>query len=155
MSPKKRRRLLFAAALVLAGAGVASLVLAALQENVLFFVSPSDLVRTPPKPGQRVRIGGLVAEGSLHLGDGLEAAFVVTDGAHDVTVRYAGALPDLFREGQGVVAMGAMGADGVFEAGEVLAKHDETYMPREVADALKRAGRWKEGEGLSPRRATP
>ena len=145
MTPKQKRRLSFAIALVLAGAVAAVLVIYALQDNVLFFYSPSDLASHPVAAGRNIRIGGLVREHSVKH-TGLETDFVVTDGKADVPVRYSGVLPDLFREGQGVVAMGARGADGVFVASEILAKHDERYMPREVVDALKRSGRWGEGE---------
>ena len=147
MSPKKQRRLAFAIALLLAGGGAAALIVLALGENTQYFFSPSDMTANPPRPEQTVRIGGLVEEGTFVKGQGLEVRFSVTDGARAVPVRYTGALPDLFREGQGVVALGARGADGVFVAREVLAKHDERYMPPEVVDALKRAGRWQESEG--------
>lgn len=153
MSLKQKRRLSFAFALVLAGAAAAVLVIYALQDNVLFFYSPSDLAARPVAVGRNIRIGGLVREGSVKRA-GLEVDFVVTDGKADVPVRYSGVLPDLFREGQGVVAMGARGSDGVFVASEILAKHDERYMPREVVDALKRAGRWQEG-GARPAPTVP
>ncbi|MBV8800878.1 MAG: cytochrome c maturation protein CcmE [Alphaproteobacteria bacterium] len=143
MTPKKRRRLYFAIALVLAGATGAVLVVRALQDNVLYFYSPTDVAVKHVPAGVRFRIGGLVEKGSLVKGSGAEVRFVVTDGRKRVPVNYAGALPDLFREGQGVVATGALD-NGVFHASEVLAKHDERYMPPEVVDALKRSGRWKE-----------
>ena len=149
MSAKKRRRLYLALALVLAGAPAAVLVVFALQDNVLFFYSPSDLAAHPVVAGRAIRIGGLVQQGSVKRGSGLEVDFVVTDGKHDVPVRYSGVLPDLFREGHGVVALGAPAPGGVFVATEILAKHDERYMPREVVDALKRSGRWQEG-GAQP-----
>ncbi|MGQ0742577.1 MAG: cytochrome c maturation protein CcmE [Alphaproteobacteria bacterium] len=149
MSPKKKRRLAFALAALAAGAGSGALVIAALDENVLYFYGPSDLQSRPVAPGKQFRIGGVVQNGSLKHGSGAEVRFAVTDGRASVPVRYTGALPDLFREGQGVVALGARGDDGVFVATQVLAKHDERYMPREVVDALKRAGRWKEGETLT------
>jgi len=145
MSPKKKRRLYFALALVVAGGVAAALVVVALQDNVLFFYSPSDVAAHPPDAGRAIRVGGLVETGSVKRGAGLEVDFIVTDGAHRLPVRYSGVLPDLFREGQGVVALGARAPDGVFMATEILAKHDERYMPREVVDALKRAGRWREG----------
>ena len=150
MSPKKQRRLAFAIALLLAGACGAALVVVALRDNVLFFYSPTDLAERPVPPGQTFRIGGLVATGSLAHGQGTEVSFTVTDGKTSVPVRYSGVLPDLFREGQGVVAMGSREADGTFTAREVLAKHDEKYMPPEVVDALKRAGRWEEGTTPAP-----
>ena len=145
MSPKKRRRLAFAISLLLAGGVAAALVVFALRDNVLFFYSPTDLAERPVPPGQTFRIGGLVENGSVVRESGLAVRFVVTDGKTSVPVRYSGVLPDLFREGQGVVALGMRQPDGVFAAREVLAKHDENYMPPEVVDALKRSGRWEEG----------
>jgi cytochrome c-type biogenesis protein CcmE len=141
--------LAFAITLLLAGGGAAGLAVFALQDNVLFFYSPTDIVENPERvpAGRLFRIGGLVQNGSVKRDAGLEVQFVVTDGKNAVPVNYAGVLPDLFREGQGVVALGTRDAAGVFKASEVLAKHDETYMPPEVVDALKRAGKWKEGEG--------
>ena len=147
MTPKKRRRLAFALALVVAGAGGAALVLGALKDNVLYFYSPSDIAAKHVSEGVAFRIGGLVARGSVVRGPAADVRFVVTDGRASVPVEFRGVLPDLFREGQGVVALGALGPGGVFDASEVLAKHDERYMPPEVVDALKRSGRWKEGEG--------
>ena len=146
MTPKKRRRLAFAAALVLAGAGGAALVVTALKDNVLYFYSPSDIGAKHVAAGVAFRIGGLVEKGSVAHGPGAEVRFVVTDGRASVPVSFTGVLPDLFREGQGVVALGALDDGGTFTASEVLAKHDERYMPPEVVDALKRAGRWKEGQ---------
>ena len=149
MNPRKQRRLAFAITLLLAGGGAAGLAIFALQDNVLFFYSPTDIVDHPDRvPSGRVfRIGGLVQNGSVKRDAGLDVQFVVTDGKNAVPVNYSGVLPDLFREGQGVVALGTRDNAGVFKASEVLAKHDETYMPPEVVDALKRAGKWKEGEG--------
>lgn len=145
MTSRKRRRLYFALAIVVAGSGAAALVLTALKENVLYFYSPSDIVAKHVPPGVSFRVGGLVEKGSLARGLGTDVRFMVTDGHKRVPVEYSGALPDLFREGQGVVAMGELEPDGIFRASQVLAKHDERYMPPEVVDALKRAGRWKEG----------
>jgi cytochrome c-type biogenesis protein CcmE len=102
------------------------------------------LVEKHIKPGQRMRIGGLVKEGSVSRSDNLAVRFEVTDGTSTLTVAYQGLLPDLFREGQGVVAEGALDANGTFRADSVLAKHDETYMPKEVAEALKKQGHWQE-----------
>jgi len=150
MSPKKKRRLAFAISLLLAGGLGAALVVFALRDNVLFFYSPTDLAERPVPPGQSFRIGGLVQNGSVIRERGLAVRFVVTDGKSSVPVRYSGVLPDLFREGQGVVALGTREPDGVFAAREVLAKHDEKYMPPEVVDALKRSGRWEEGEAARP-----
>jgi cytochrome c-type biogenesis protein CcmE len=145
MNLRKRRRLYFAVALVVAGAAGATLVVRALQDNVLYFYSPSDIAVKHVPPEVAFRIGGLVEKGSVARGPGAGVRFVVTDGRKRVPVEYSGSLPDLFREGQGVVATGALERTGVFRASEVLAKHDERYMPPEVVDALKRAGRWKEG----------
>ncbi len=146
MNPRKRRRLAFAVALIVAGAGAAALVVYALQDNVLYFYSPTDVARKHIRPGVAFRIGGLVEKKSVHHGKGAAISFVVTDGRTRVPVDYAGVLPALFREGQGVVAMGALNETGTFAASEILAKHDERYMPPEVVDALKRSGRWKEGK---------
>jgi cytochrome c-type biogenesis protein CcmE len=143
---KKRRRLAFAVALLVAGAGAAALVVYALQDNVLYFYSPTDVAQKHIRPGVAFRIGGLVEKKSVRHGRGAEISFIVTDGRTRVPVDYAGVLPALFREGQGVVAMGAMNDSGTFAASEILAKHDERYMPPEVVDALKRSGRWKEGK---------
>ena len=145
MNLRKRRRLYFAIAVVVSGAAGAALVVRALQDNVLYFYSPSDIAQKHVPADVSFRIGGLVQKGSVTHGTGADVHFVVTDGRKLVPVEYTGALPDLFREGQGVVATGALTQAGVFRASEVLAKHDERYMPPEVVDALKRAGRWKEG----------
>jgi cytochrome c-type biogenesis protein CcmE len=124
-----------------------ALALLAFQDNLRFFYAPSDVVERGVAPGQRIRLGGLVEEGSVQRqADGRTIAFTITDLAAERRVVYTGALPDLFREGQGVVAEGSLRPDGVFAASAILAKHDETYMPREVADALKRAGTWRGGE---------
>jgi cytochrome c-type biogenesis protein CcmE len=134
--------------LMLIGAAGAVLVLAAvltdagLRDSVVYFVAPSDLAEKA-EAGQRVRLGGLVVEGTLRRADDGAMHFNVTDGATEVQVRYAGLLPDLFREGQGVVAEGRWTPGAAFEAERVLARHDETYMPREVAEALKERGEWK------------
>jgi cytochrome c-type biogenesis protein CcmE len=149
MNRRKRRRLAFAAALVTAGAGAAALIVYALQDNVLYFYSPSDVVTKHIEPGIAFRIGGLVQTKSLQKSAGAEVKFVVTDGRASVPVEYRGVLPALFREGQGVVASGALTQQGAFSASEVLAKHDERYMPPDVVDALKRSGRWRESEGTS------
>ncbi len=150
---RKRRRMAFLAAGLACFALAAALVLAALEDKVTFFYSPSDLAVEPVGPDARIRLGGLVVEGSVaRTGDGLTTTFELTDGAASVPVSYTGVLPDLFREGQGIVAAGrlvggAAGArvpDAVFMADEVLAKHDETYMPPEVAEALVEAGYWRE-----------
>jgi cytochrome c-type biogenesis protein CcmE len=145
MTPKKKRRLAFAAALVAAGAGAAVLIVGALKDNVLYFRSPTDVAMKQVHEGVAFRLGGLVEKGSVSHGTGANVHFTVTDGKSAVPVAFNGVLPALFREGQGVVALGAVDAGGTFEATEVLAKHDEKYMPPEVVDSLKRSGRWKEG----------
>ena len=148
MTRKRRRLLGLALGLGMLGAATA-MVLAAFNDNLVFFYGPSDLATKSIGPGRRIRIGGLVETQSLrHSADGRGFDFRVTDGKADITVVYEGVLPDLFREGQGVVAEGRLRADGVFVATSVLAKHDEKYMPPEVADALKKAGRWQEGGSL-------
>jgi cytochrome c-type biogenesis protein CcmE len=144
---KKQRLMVLALALLLVG-GATGLVLAALQDKVAFFVTPTQVAERQVGPGKRFRIGGLVAQGSIEREPGGEVRFALTDTAHTVQVVYKGLLPDLFREQQGIVAQGILRSDGTFEAAEVLAKHDENYMPKEVADALKQAGYWqREGEG--------
>ena len=121
--------------------GIASvLVLSAFQKNLVFFFTPSQVVAKEAPQGRTFRIGGLVEKGSVkRQGDGVSVAFTVTDTARSIPVVFRGSLPDLFREGKGVVAQGQLGPDGVFRANEVLAKHDENYMPPEAAEALKRA----------------
>jgi len=144
MNIRKRRRLYFVLALLAGGAGAAGLAVAALQDNVLYFYSPSDVYTKHVAPGVAFRIGGLVENHSVKKGPGTAVRFVVTDGKTSVPVVFVGELPALFREGQGVVAMGSLEPSGTFEAKQVLAKHDEKYMPPEVVDALKRSGRWGE-----------
>jgi len=145
MNAKKKRRLAFAAALVLAGAGVAGVIVYGLGQNTMYFRSPSDVAAKMVGEGVAFRLGGLVEKGSLQHGADALVHFRVTDGKSTVSADYNGVLPALFREGQGVVATGRMDARGTFIANEVLAKHDEKYMPPEVVDALKRSGRWQEG----------
>lgn len=144
---KKRRRIqliaIGAVFLVLATA----LVGYGMRDGIEFFRSPSQLADYPAKEGERFRLGGLVEEGSVERGSGQGVRFTVTDGGASLVVSFDGILPDLFREGQGVVTTGQI-EDGVFVASEVLAKHDETYMPREVADALKEQGHFRFGEGI-------
>jgi len=152
MTRKRRRLVLIGGALgVLAIALV--LVLSALRDTIVFFNSPSDVAEQHLAAGARIRLGGLVQPGSLVRGDNLKIRFEVTDGKSKLPVSYQGVLPDLFREGQGVVAEGMLDAAGVFNADTILAKHDETYMPKEVADALKKSGHWKDAYG--GRNATP
>jgi cytochrome c-type biogenesis protein CcmE len=143
MTRRQRRLTLIGGALIVLALSV-GLVLIALEDSIVFFNSPTDLVEKHIKPGQRVRIGGLVKEASVSRSDNLAVRFEVTDGTSTLTVAYQGLLPDLFREGQGVVAEGALDANGTFRADSVLAKHDETYMPKEVAEALKKQGHWQE-----------
>jgi cytochrome c-type biogenesis protein CcmE len=150
MTRKQQRLGLLALAMAALG-GATVLVLSAFNDNLVFFYSPSELKAKAVAADRRVRIGGLVAKESLSHGpDGRRISFHVTDGTSDIAVVYEGLLPDLFREGQGVVAEGTLRADGVFAATTVLAKHDENYMPREVVDALKKSGHWQEGAGPSP-----
>jgi cytochrome c-type biogenesis protein CcmE len=144
MNAKKKRRLAFAVALLVAGAGVAGVVVYGLGQNTMYFRSPSDVAAKQVREGVAFRLGGLVEKGSVQHGAGAEVRFRVTDGKSSVPADFNGVLPALFREGQGVVATGAMDG-GTFIASEVLAKHDEKYMPPEVVDALKRSGRWQEG----------
>jgi cytochrome c-type biogenesis protein CcmE len=141
MTRKERRIALVLGGLGLLGAA-AALILSALSQNIIYFYAPADLAAHPAAEGRRIRLGGLVEQGSVNRGVDNVIAFAVTDRKAEVNVRYQGVLPDLFREGQGIVAEGHM-TGGVFVADEVLAKHDERYMPREVADALKRAGEWR------------
>jgi cytochrome c-type biogenesis protein CcmE len=143
MTRKQRRLAFVASALAVLGLAV-GLVLVALRDNIVFFYGPSELAQKAPAPGARLRVGGLVKEGSLRREAGRAVRFVVTDMKAEVEATYTGLLPDLFREGQGVVAEGTLGTDGVFHAETVLAKHDERYMPRDVADALKKQGVWQE-----------
>lgn len=141
---RKQRRLV----LIGTGLGViavaAALVLSALKDSIVFFNSPTDIAEKHVAPGTRIRLGGLVKPGTLVRGEQLAVRFEVTDGNRAITVAYQGILPDLFREGQGIVAEGALDQSGVFKADSVLAKHDENYMPKDVADALKRQGHWKD-----------
>lgn len=142
---RKHKRLTFVfVALVLLGAA-AALVLSAFEENIVFFMSPTDVAQGKVSEGQRFRLGGLVEDGSVDRTGGETIKFRVTDTAQTLAVTYTGILPDLFREGQGVVAEGRL-EHGVFVADEVLAKHDENYMPPEVVDAIKKSGEWKGGE---------
>jgi cytochrome c-type biogenesis protein CcmE len=122
----------------------AGLMLYAISDTIVFFFTPSEVAEKNLNPGQRIRLGGLVENGSVKKGNGTVVTFSVTDKIESMTVSYNGQLPDLFREGQGVVAEGAMSADGSFIADTVLAKHDENYMPKDVADRLKEKGVWQE-----------
>ena len=141
MTPTRKRRLI-AVLVILAGVSLAAVItIRSLNQNMLFFVSPSDVKAQALPPGKRFRLGGLVEKGSLSRApDSLMVHFTVTDGPASIKVAYDGILPDLFREGQGIIAIGELTPDGHFEASEVLAKHDEKYMPPEVADALEKTG---------------
>jgi cytochrome c-type biogenesis protein CcmE len=151
MTRKQRRLVLIAAAgIVLAGA--LTLILTALDDSIVFFRTPTEIAERAVPPGTRFRLGGIVKQGSVVKSGSADTRFEVTDTARAVPVAFTGILPDLFREGQGIVAQGVLGTDGVFVASEVLAKHDETYMPPEVADALKQAGVWRhDGAGQGAR----
>ncbi|MCZ7658938.1 MAG: cytochrome c maturation protein CcmE [Xanthobacteraceae bacterium] len=142
MTRKQRRLVLIGSGLAVLGLA-AALVLTALRDTIVFFNSPTDVVEKQIAPGTRIRLGGLVKPGSIARGENLQVRFEVTDGNTALPVAYTGILPDLFREGQGVVAEGVL-EPGLFKADTVLAKHDETYMPKEVADALKKQGHWKD-----------
>lgn len=148
MNPKKQRRLAFVIALLFAGAGGAALVVFALKDNVLFFYSPTELAEAQIPAGQNIRIGGLVETGSVVRQEGLEVSFVVTDCVNTIAVDYAGVLPDLFREGQGVIAIGARDGSGKFEANEILARHDEQYVPPEVAATIEHVAECSEGMAM-------
>ena len=143
---RKQKRLAVIAGLAVVVALATTLVLVALRDQIVFFYSPSDVVAREVAAGTPMRLGGLVKDGSWTR-DGQDNSFVVTDGAEDIAARYTGILPDLFREGQGVVAEGSMGPDGTFIATNVLAKHDENYIPKEVVDALKASGEWRPETG--------
>ncbi|MDE2579523.1 MAG: cytochrome c maturation protein CcmE [Hyphomicrobiales bacterium] len=140
---RKQRRLAFIGGALTVLMVAVGLSMFALRDNIVFFYSPTELQAKTLAPGTRVRIGGLVKNGTLVKSDGKQVRFVVTDTNKEIPVTYNGILPDLFREGQGVVAEGVM-VNGALAADNVLAKHDEKYMPREVADALKKQGVWQE-----------
>jgi cytochrome c-type biogenesis protein CcmE len=144
MTRRARRLTMISTALCVLGVAV-GLVLFALRDNIVFFYSPAEIEARHIAPGVRLRIGGLVEQGSFKRDQGRSVSFVVTDGKGSLPVSYTGILPDLFREGQGVVAEGSLDQGGTFRADSVLAKHDERYMPREVADALKKQGTWQGG----------
>jgi len=145
MSPKKRRRLYFAGAVIVVSGLCAWLISWALGNNKIYFYSPTEVAALHVQPGVTFRVGGLVAEHSVVQGQGAEVKFTVTDKKGTVPVSFNGVLPALFREGQGVIAVGALDAGGTFQATDVLAKHDEKYMPPEVVDALKKSGEWQKG----------
>ncbi len=145
MTRKQKRLSVIAGALAFLGAATA-LTFYALGQKASFFYMPAELQAATLEPGQRIRLGGLVEKGTIVRGQGTKVAFSVTDMEGSVPVTYVGILPDLFREEQGVIAEGSFGPDGVFVADSVLAKHDETYMPKEVADSLKAKGVWQESK---------
>ncbi len=148
MNPVRKKRLFIVLA-ILAGVGIAvALALSALQQNINLFYTPTQIAAGEAPEGTRIRAGGLVEEGSVkRTNDSLSVTFRVTDGAQAITISYQGILPDLFREGQGIVALGRVNSDGVLIADEVLAKHDENYMPPEVTQALEKSGMMKHYEG--------
>lgn len=147
---RKQRRLTMIGGSLAVLAVAAALVLNAMRDSIVFFSTPTMAAEKHIPPGKRFRLGGLVQPGSLVRGDNLAISFAVGDGGATLPVSYKGILPDLFREGQGVVAEGALDGSGVFKADTVLAKHDETYMPKDVADALKKQGHWKDDYGAKP-----
>jgi cytochrome c-type biogenesis protein CcmE len=153
MTRKQRRLTIIGGSLAVLGVA-AALVLNAMRDSIVFFSTPQMVVEKHIQPGKRFRLGGLVQPGSLKRGDNLAVTFEVADGSAKLPVTYKGILPDLFREGQGVVAEGALDTNGVFKADTVLAKHDETYMPKDVADALKKQGHWKDDYGAKPAATT-
>lgn len=141
MNPKRKKKLILLSSMVVAASIAIGLVLYALTENINLFYTPTQIAEGEAPVGQRIRAGGMVVDGSIKRApDSLDVQFAVTDYEHEVLVKYTGILPDLFREGQGIVTMGEMNAQGVFQASEVLAKHDENYMPPEVEAALKASG---------------
>ena len=150
MTRKQRRLTLIGSALGVLGVAL-GLVLFAMRDSIVFFHAPAELAAKNVQPGTRLRLGGLVKEGSIVRGEAQQIAFEVRDAQASVLVRYKGLLPDLFREGQGVVAEGVLEAPGTFRADTVLARHDETYMPREVADALRKQGHWQGGQQQTQR----
>jgi cytochrome c-type biogenesis protein CcmE len=147
---RKQRRLTMIGGSLAVLAVAAALVLNAMRDSIVFFSTPVMVAEQHIPPGKRFRLGGLVENGSLVRGDNLAVSFKVSDGSATLPVAYKGILPDLFREGQGVVAEGVLDQSGVFRADTVLAKHDETYMPKDVADALKKQGHWKDDYGAKP-----
>lgn len=143
MKPK-HQRLIFVVLSVVSLSFAVIFTLRAFEDNLVFFMSPSDIAAKPPAPSQKIRVGGLVKKESLVRGENAAISFIISDGKHELTTHYTGLLPNLFREGQGVVAEGIIGAKGELQAQTILAKHDENYMPKEVVDALKASGHWEE-----------
>jgi cytochrome c-type biogenesis protein CcmE len=144
MTAKSKRLVIIACIAALLGIAV-MLVLGALRDNIVFFYTPSEISQSKLQSGQQLRLGGLVKDGSVEI-EGMQSVFIVTDGTVEITVKYDNALPSLFREGQGVVTEGQI-KNGVFVAQNVLAKHDENYMPADVAEKLKEQGVWQDGSG--------
>jgi cytochrome c-type biogenesis protein CcmE len=142
MKPK-HQRLIFVVASVVFLCAAALLVLRAFEQNIVFFFSPSEVAEKTLAPGQTIRLGGLIEQGSI-LRQGERVEFTISDGKAALRVHYTGLLPNLFREGQGAIAEGTLGQPGHFNANRILTKHDENYMPREVADSLKKTGHWRE-----------
>lgn len=151
MNAVRKKRLYIVLAILVGVSAAVALALTALQENINLFYTPTQIAAGEAPQDTRIRAGGMVAKGSVRrLADSLDVEFVVTDFASNVTIRYRGILPDLFREEQGIVALGKLNAEGVLVADEVLAKHDENYMPPEVTKALKESGRLPEGGEATP-----
>ena len=149
MTRKQRRLVMIGTAVAVLGLAL-GLVLYAMRDSIVFFHAPADVQAKGVQPGTRFRLGGLVKEGSLQRGENQQVSFEVMDAQSSIRVNYKGLLPDLFREGQGIVAEGALDPAGIFKADTVLAKHDENYMPREVADTLKKQGHWQGEANASP-----
>ena len=145
MTRKQKRLSVILGGLAFLGAAT-GLTFYALGQKASYFYMPADLATASLQPGQRIRLGGLVEDGTLVRGQGATVTFAVTDKQKSIKVTYTGVLPDLFREGQGVITEGSFGSDGTFDADSVLAKHDERYMPKEVADGLKAKGVWVESK---------
>ena len=143
----KQQRLIFILLLLSVTAIACILILRALNQNIVFFVTPSDINAGEIVAGQNIRLGGLVVEDSISKNDDNSVSFMITDGSHAMQIRYQGLLPDLFREGQGIVAQGRYTQDEFFDAEIILAKHDENYMPRELVDRLKENGQWQDNQG--------
>ena len=149
MTRKQTRTAIILASLAVLGVA-AGLILYAIRDTIVFFYTPSEVSEKAVQPGTRLRLGGLVEQGSFVQGENAVYTFAVTDTIKNLKVSYKGQLPDLFREGQGVVAEGVLQGDGTFVADTVLAKHDENYMPKDVADKLKEKGVWQEGQKATP-----
>jgi len=147
---RKQKRLMILGGFGLVLVSALAMILVGLRDQIVFFRSPSDVMAGKVKPGEAFRLGGLVEKGSVLREPNQMVRFRVTDGSNAIAVTYRGLLPDLFREGQGVVTEGRLDASGAFTASTVLARHDENYMPREVADALKQQGHWQPGKGDGP-----